>query len=142
MWNYTPESLAIRTRILSAGYLDQMVVPAAALVDALDNCCDAYEGDSVYSTLSDKLDTCAPEFIASLLTYGNIAPVVVYIQDQDWEDYGYFVGDVTLGNGHHRLAVLAHFDMPVKIMKTTSVHHPYAALPYGTGGVMADSANL
>lgn len=130
MWTNTPASLDIRSRIIRARIGEEMIVSASDLILALDHAVDSQPGDTVEYVMSRKLLQCGSEFIASLITYGNIAPICVFIQDRDAPEWGETFGDVTLGNGHHRLAVLAHWGLSVKIMKTPGVHHSASIIPY------------
>lgn len=141
MWNASSESvIALRERIISAPIGTEMIVSAEDLVNAVDQSCDNWGMDGVETVMQDKLDDSGSDFIASLLLYGNIAPVCIFIQPEDFEDFGYRKGDVTIGNGNHRLAVLAHWGMPVKIVKARTTHTESSTLPYAAGGVMADSS--
>lgn len=119
MWTNTAAALAIRTAFIKAPEGSVMYFRARDLVDALDFCYDSgyWPGESEADietkeeTLARKLEESTSEHITSLLLYGNVFPI----------DVAYEGGKIAQGNGHHRLAVLAHYDMPVKVRKAGEI---------------------
>lgn len=112
MWTNTEGSLKIRSAIISAQNGDIFYVDPAHLLDALDGSCDlpAYRLDlsqnlSMHNMMELKLDDCDSTFIQSVVEFGNIATVVI----------NRIEGKLIHGEGHHRHAVCAAFDIPVKI---------------------------
>lgn len=126
MWSNVGDALTVRTALANAKIGDTFTFRALDYANALDRCCDNWGEDDVFVTLQDKLRHCHSDFIASLVLYGNIAPITVYRDGTEWVQ----------GNGHHRLAVLAHWGMTVNVVVGAWVHTHYDALPYG---VMVES---
>ena len=124
MWNSSnPEAVTLRARLLTCDLLEEMTVDALTLMDALDSACDTFcdfTGSEAYINWQDddwravyetKMRDVTSDFIVSLLLYGNIAPIVISRGN----------GELIQGDGHHRMAVLAHWGMPIKIIVNSHI---------------------